>query len=223
MLPLLAGCTATVEPEPAPSVAPASSARALLDGLRVQGRGPLTGYDREAFGPAWADADRNGCDTRNDVLRRDLSDVVLKPGTRGCVVLSGRLTDPYTGAQVPHVRGGGAVEIDHVVALADAWQKGAAGWTAERRLAFANDPLELQAVATPVNRAKGGGDAATWVPPGEGGPLRVRRPPGRRQGAVRPRRHPGRARRPGPPAGPLPRRAGAGRGPAAARTRPVAA
>jgi hypothetical protein len=141
------------------------SARALLDGLRVQGRGPLTGYEREAFGPAWADVDRNGCDTRNDVLRRDLGEVVLKPGTRGCVVLSGTLTDPYTGRQVVHVRGGGTVEVDHVVALADAWQKGAAGWTAQQRRAFANDPLELLAVGTQINRAKGAGDAATWVPP----------------------------------------------------------
>jgi hypothetical protein len=131
----------------------------------VQGRGPLTGYDREAFGQAWADVDRNGCDTRNDVLRRDLADVVLKPGTRGCVVLSGTLDDPYTGKQVIHVRGRGAVEVDHVVALADAWQKGASTWTLERRRALANDPLDLLAVATEVNRAKGGGDAATWVPP----------------------------------------------------------
>jgi hypothetical protein len=140
-------------------------ALALLGRLRVQGRAPGTGYSREQFGPAWADADRNGCDTRNDVLRRDLTGLVLKPGTRGCVVLGGTLRDPYTGRLLQHRRGGGAVEIDHVVALYDAWQKGASSWPYGKRVALANDPLELQAVATEVNRAKGPGDAATWLPP----------------------------------------------------------
>lgn len=166
---LLTACTLFPQqpvavPVPAPTPVRAG-ALALLDGLRVQGRGPLTGYDRAAFGQPWADADRNGCDTRNDVLRRDLTDVVLKEGTRACVVLSGTLLDPYTGERVAHVRGGGGVEIDHVVSLADAWQKGAAGWPWSRRVALANDPLDLLATATAVNRAKGPGDAATWLPP----------------------------------------------------------
>jgi Protein of unknown function (DUF1524) len=134
----------------------------------VQGRGPSTGYDRAAFGQAWADADRNGCDTRNDVLRRDLVDVVTRPGTDGCVVLSGTLRDPYTGALVAHRRGGGAVEIDHVVSLSDAWQTGAAGWPWARRVALANDPLDLLATTTAVNRLKRGSDAASWLPPAKG-------------------------------------------------------
>jgi hypothetical protein len=139
-----------------------------LSTLAVKGRAPRTGYARRAFGQAWADTDHNGCDTRNDVLRRDLSDVELRPGTRGCVVLRGRLIDPYTGHVIAFVRGVGtstAVQIDHVVALSDAWQKGAQQWSDSRRLQFANDPLNLLAVDGPINQRKGDGDAATWLPP----------------------------------------------------------
>jgi len=148
--------------------APAGSALAALRRLPVKGRAPMTGYDRAEFGQAWADVDRNGCDTRNDILRRDLRDVVLTPGTHGCRVQSGVLNDPYTGATVDFVRGVGtsiAVQIDHVVALGDAWQKGAQSLTIERRTALANDPLELLAVGGSVNQRKGDGDAATWLPP----------------------------------------------------------
>lgn len=139
-----------------------------LDRLPVKGRAPKTGYSRDAFGQRWADTDRNGCDTRNDMLRRDLTATVLKPGTNGCVVLSGTLSDPYTATVIDFVKGNStstAVQIDHVVALSDAWQKGAQSWSAEKRLAFANDPRNLQAVAGAVNRQKGDGDAATWLPP----------------------------------------------------------
>jgi hypothetical protein len=156
---------ATVSP---PVVAPVGSALAALRRLPVKGRAPRTGYSRSEFGQAWADVDRNGCDTRNDVLRRDLTVVVLKPGTHGCTVLTGVLHDPYTGQTVLFVRGVGtslAVQIDHVVALGDAWQKGAQSLTLERRTAMANDPLELLAVKGAVNQQKGDGDAATWLPP----------------------------------------------------------
>ena len=135
--------------------------------LEVKGRAPKTGYSREAFGPAWADADRNGCDTRNDVLRRDLTDVIVEPGTHGCVVLSGTLHDPYTGSLIEFTRGATTsadVQIDHVVSLSDAWQKGAQGWVIRKRMAFANDPLNLLAVAGPGNEQKGDGDTATWLP-----------------------------------------------------------
>ena len=128
----------------------------------------MTGYDRDLFGPRWADVDRNGCDTRNDVLRRDLTALVIKPGTHGCVVLRGTLHDPYTGRTIAFVRGVGtslAVQIDHVVALGDAWQKGAARWSTQRRTVFANDPLNLLAVQGAANLAKGDADAATWLPP----------------------------------------------------------
>jgi hypothetical protein len=136
--------------------------------LTIKGRAPRTGYDRALFGQAWADVDRNGCDTRNDILRRDLTRYTLKAGTRGCLVLKGTLNDPYTGTRISFVRGlatSSAVQIDHVVALSDAWQKGAQKMSQTRRTAFANDPLNLLAVDGPTNLRKGDGDAATWLPP----------------------------------------------------------
>ncbi|MGO4807592.1 DUF1524 domain-containing protein [Arthrobacter sp. 2MCAF15] len=146
----------------------ASKALAVLATLPVKGRAPKTGYSRDQFGPAWSDVDHNGCDTRNDVLRRDLTALALKPGTRDCVVLSGFLADPYTAAAINFRRGNAtstAVQIDHVVALSDAWQKGAQQLTPAQRLSFANDPLNLLAVDGPANQSKSDGDAATWLPP----------------------------------------------------------
>ncbi|GAA2721295.1 HNH endonuclease family protein [Cellulomonas aerilata] len=145
-----------------------ATGRAALDSLEVKGRAPRTGYDRDLFGAAWADVDRNGCDTRNDVLARDLTGETFKPGTRDCVVLAGTLQDPYGGGVERFVRGPSTsadVQIDHVVALSDAWQKGAQGWDDATRTAFANDPLNLLAVDGPINQAKGASDAATWLPP----------------------------------------------------------
>jgi hypothetical protein len=145
---------------------PPPRAVALLETLEVKGRAPKAGYSREQFGAAWADVDRNGCDTRNDILNRDLRDRQWRPGTHGCVVVAGRLTDPYTGQALVFAKAdASAVQIDHVVALSDAWQKGAASWDAARRRAFANDPLELLAVDGPTNARKGDGDTATWLPP----------------------------------------------------------
>src|SRR5699024_10622550 len=163
--------TASPEPAvPAPSAAPIEPGAALLaaQALPVKGRAPKTGYDRDLFGSGWVDVDRNGCDTRNDLLARDLTQVDTKPGTGGCVVLRGTLVDPYGGATLAFVRGNTtstAVQIDHVVALSDAWQKGAQGWEAGVRVAFANDPLNLLAVDGPLNASKGDGDTATWLPP----------------------------------------------------------
>ncbi|MEZ0446503.1 HNH endonuclease family protein [Cellulomonas sp. ICMP 17802] len=143
-----------------------AAGRAALDRLPVRGPAPTTGYARERFGQAWADVDRNGCDTRNDVLRRDLAVTVVD----GCVVLRGTLDDPYTGVPIPFARGpdSAAVQIDHVVALSDAWQTGAQAWTPARREAFANDPANLLAVDGPANQEKGAADAATWLPPNRG-------------------------------------------------------
>ena len=154
-----------------PESAPA--ALALLATVPVQGRAPQTDYSREQFGQSWSDdvtveGGHNGCDTRNDILRRDISDAQIKPGTQGCVVLSGALADPYTGATIPFLRGADTseeVQIDHVVALSDAWQSGAQQLSAAQRQDLANDPLNLQATAGWVNQQKGGGDAATWLPP----------------------------------------------------------
>lgn len=132
----------------------------------------MTGYDRALFGQAWSDdvrvpGGRNGCDTRNDVLRRDLHDTVIRPGTHGCLVESGTLLDPYSGETLEFVRGprSAEIQIDHVVALADAWQKGAQAWDEDTRRDFANDPANLLAVRGDLNQQKGAGDAATWLPP----------------------------------------------------------
>lgn len=141
--------------------------RRLLDALAVKGRAPKTGYSREQFGQRWADIDRNGCDTRNDILARDLTDLRVKPGTRECVIVSGKLSDPYTGKEILFQKGRSSskkVQIDHVVSLSDAWQKGAQQMAEKSRLAFANDPINLLAVDGPSNQNKGDGDAATWLP-----------------------------------------------------------
>jgi hypothetical protein len=159
-------------PHPSPAATPAAgTALAAVDLLGVKGRAPRTGYERDLFGEGWVDVDRNGCDTRNDVLARDLTDVTYKPGTRDCVVLSGTLADPYSGTTIEFLRGQDTsplVQIDHVVALADAWQKGAQAWDEATRVVFANDPLNLLAVDGALNRQKGSGDAATWLPPNRG-------------------------------------------------------
>lgn len=183
----LTGCSATADPTSSVSVAPAesggpasgsstseaSAALSALAGLEIKGRAPKTGYGRELFGQAWSDdvgvdGGHNGCDTRNDILRRDLVDLEFTPGTRDCVVLSGTLHDAYTGTTIPFRRGQGtseAVQIDHVVALSDAWQKGAQQLDPQARIDFANDPRNLQAVDGPTNQRKSDGDAATWLPP----------------------------------------------------------
>ncbi len=161
-------------PSPAPlasqtPVTPlASQSLERLETLPIKGRAPKTGYSREEFGQAWADVDRNGCDTRNDILDRDLTAKTFKAGSRDCVVLTGRLLDPYTANTISFVRGQNtstAVQIDHVVAMNDAWQKGAQQLTLARRTAFANDPLNLLAVDGPSNQQKGASDAASWLPP----------------------------------------------------------
>lgn len=150
----------------------ADATRSVLAGLPVKGRAPKSGYAREQFGQRWSDdvtaeLGHNGCDTRNDILGRDLINKEYKPGTRNCVVLSGQLHDPYTGTAISFVRGAKtsqAVQIDHVVALSDAWQKGAQQLTPEQRRELANDPLNLLAVDGPANQQKKDGDAATWMP-----------------------------------------------------------
>jgi hypothetical protein len=148
-----------------------TTALAALVAIEVKGRAPRTGYDRDLFGSGWLDTDRNGCDTRNDILERDLTGETFKPGTRNCVVLTGTLADPYSGKTIAFQRGqdtSSDVQIDHVVALSDAWQKGAQQMSEDRRRLFANDPLNLLAVDGPLNMQKGDGDAATWLPPMRG-------------------------------------------------------
>lgn len=140
----------------------ASSALAALDTLPVKGRAPKTDYKRTQFGNGWAL--RNGCDMRNLILQRDLVSPLVG---EDCKVIRGTLNDPYTGKVIEFIRGADTsddVQIDHVVALSNAWQTGAQQLTVDQRIALANDPLELIAVDGPANQAKGDGDAATWLP-----------------------------------------------------------
>ncbi len=156
--------------EPSPSASPTAeqqagsgTALAALGLLAVKGRAPMTGYDRDRFGPAWLDADRNGCDTRNDVLREHLREVTVE--TNGCVVATGAYDDPYTGSTIDYRQGDGfLIDVDHVVALGNAWATGAFGWDIAKRAALANDPLNLLPADAGANRQKGDGDAATWLP-----------------------------------------------------------
>lgn len=147
------------------STVTAKAAAEVLETLDVKGRAAKTGYDRKSkFGTAWMDVDGNGCDTRNDILKRDFTAAMLA-GT--CKVLSGTLNDPYSGKTIEFTRGNDTsslVQIDHIVSLSDAWQKGAQQLTQEQRITFANDPLNLFAVAGAENSAKGSGDTATWLP-----------------------------------------------------------
>lgn len=139
-----------------------SPAAKELEKLLVKGRAPKTDYARAQFGDGWATI--NGCDTRNIILNRDLHNVVANDS---CKVVSGVLDDPYTGKTIEFVRGAStsdAVQIDHVVALSDAWQTGAQTLGYSRRVQLANDPLELLAVQGQANQIKSDGDAATWLP-----------------------------------------------------------
>lgn len=135
----------------------------LLNQLEVKGRAPKTGYSRDLFGSGWATTD--GCSTRNLILKRDLKQITINDR---CVVQHGWLDDPYTGEQVEFRYGAGTssrVQIDHVVAVSDAWQKGAQQLTQVQRVNFYNDPLNLLAVSGAANQAKVDADAASWLPP----------------------------------------------------------
>ena len=151
-----------------PTATPAwvTMAKQRLSNLDTKAAASMTGYSRAQFGPAWFDVDLNGCSTRNDILARDLRQVVFKPND-DCVVATGTLHDRYTGTTINFVQGpmSSKVQIDHVVALAAAWRTGAKQWAADERLFYANDGLVLLAVDGPTNSAKGDKDAAAWVPP----------------------------------------------------------
>jgi hypothetical protein len=145
-----------------------STVEQTLENLAVKGRAPKTGYERAQFGQTWADVNRNGCDTRNDILQRDLTNLTFRTGTRNCVIESGTLVDPYSGVVIDFVKGNKTstlVQIDHVVSLSNAWQTGAFKLTIEKRTQFANDPDNLLAVQGRLNSQKGEADAATWLPP----------------------------------------------------------
>jgi len=139
-------------------------ALAALNNLEVKGRAAKTGYARSQF-PHWSDPDRNGCDARNDTLKRDLTNITYKVGTRDCKVIAGQLLDPFSGKVITFSTTKVVIDIDHVVALSNAWQTGAAYFDKGKRTQIANDPLNLLAVDSKLNRQKGDGDAATWLPP----------------------------------------------------------
>jgi uncharacterized protein DUF1524 len=149
-------------------------ARAQARRLPVTGWQARTDFARYRFGEAWSDDvdvefGHNGCNTRDDILRRDLADLAVRPGT--CFAQSGTLHDPYTGASIAFVRGAAtsdAVQIDHVVSLSDAWYEGAGDWDDQRRRDFANDPRNLLAVDGKANFDKAFRDVAGWLPPNAG-------------------------------------------------------
>ena len=149
---------------PANTQAAPIDALAALNNLEVKGRAPKTGYARSQF-PHWSDPDRNGCDARNDTLKRDLTNITYKVGTRDCKVIAGQLLDPFSGKVITFSATKAVIDIDHVVALSNAWQTGAAYFDKNKRSQIANDPLNLLAVDSKLNRQKGDGDAATWLPP----------------------------------------------------------
>jgi hypothetical protein len=162
----LALFTSAIESAPLPAEAARQPlASTVLGKFAVKGRAPKTGYSRDLFSDGWGS--KFGCDTRNFVLKRDLTSITWRAG-ESCLVATGTLIDPYTGKTIKFVRGvktSLAVQIDHVVAVSDAWQKGAQQLSSDSRYAFYNDPLNLLAVDGPTNSAKGDGDAATWLPP----------------------------------------------------------
>jgi hypothetical protein len=155
-----------------PTVAPGVDPLAGIAQIPVRIRG--YDYRRDAFGDSWTDDNpapggHNGCDTRNDILDRDLIDKSYVSIKRcPTAVATGLLHDPYTNAEVAFTRGektGAAVQIDHIVPLALAWDLGARFWTDDQRLRFANDPANLIAVAGGANQDKGDQEPATWMPP----------------------------------------------------------
>jgi len=148
--------------QPQPTTATGLAAEAL-ETLPVKGRAPKTDYSRSQFGSGWATV--SGCDTRNIILHRDLQNPVVD---EKCIVTSGTLQDPYTGTTIEFTKGSSDIQIDHVVAISNAWQTGAANLTRELRVQLANDPLELIAVQGDANQQKSDGDAATWLPSNKG-------------------------------------------------------
>ena len=165
--------SATQGSAPAGQDAAGGSAGAALNRLPVHAAGTMSGYNRLAFGPAWTDNTsdvdgHNSCDTRDGILALYLTQITYRSGH--CTVATGTLQDPYTGKTIHFVRGpkSTVIQIDHVVALGNAWTSGASQLTATQRQDLAEDPLELLAVDGPTNEAKGDGDASQWLPPQAG-------------------------------------------------------
>ena len=142
-----------------------SQALLAAQALVERGRSSTTNYSRDAFGSAWKDVDRNGCDTRNDILGRDFTTAIYKGGTNDCKVIGGTWTDPYSNESYTFTDQPSEAQIDHVVSLSNAWQMGADLWTEKIRTEFANDPLNLIVTVASLNRQKSDSNAASWLPP----------------------------------------------------------
>lgn len=147
------------------SVLVTTEALAVALSLPVRGRSASTDYSREAFGTAWKDVDRNGCDTRNDILQRDFNTAIFKPGTGDCKVIGGTWIDPYSNESYTFSEPPSGAQIDHVVSLKNAWQMGADQWDDQTRTEFANDPLNLRVTIASLNQQKSDSNAASWLPP----------------------------------------------------------
>ena len=135
----------------------------VLEDLEVKGRAPKKGYERSQFYEEWPLVD--GCSLRQRIIRRELGDSAV---LNGCSVIAGEYDEPYTGEHMVFTEKSqisAKIQIDHVVALSDAWQKGAQQLSAEDRYEMATDPLNLLAVDGEANKNKSDGDAATWLPP----------------------------------------------------------
>ncbi len=164
-LSLLLGLSSAISQTAVVAAATGTKATALLSKLPVKGRAPKTGYDRDLFSDGWGKIGE--CDARNFILRRDLKSITWK-ASPPCTVATGILNDPYTARKIYFVRGvstSNDVQIDHVVAVSDAWQKGAQKLSFSQRYSFYNDPLNLLAVDGPTNQSKSDSDAASWLPP----------------------------------------------------------
>lgn len=145
------------------SIPEEQTARYYLEKLEVKGRAPKTGYARTEFYSNWPNV--NGCSLRQIIIKRELGETAVLDG---CDVISGSFTEPYTGSEMIFYQKSdfsSKIQIDHIVALSDAWQKGAQYKTKEERYAMATDPLNLIAVDSSANQQKSDGDAATWLPP----------------------------------------------------------
>ena len=141
-------------------------ASAVLEQLPVKGRTAKTGYTREEFYNSWPTID--GCSLRQRIIRREMGSSAVISSTDNCSVISGEYTEPYTGSHLIFYQKSDftkGIQIDHVVALSDAWQKGAQNLSKDQRYQLATDPLNLLAVDAKTNQSKSDGDAASWLPP----------------------------------------------------------
>lgn len=165
-LPDLPEAAPVIEAHPA---APAAEYSELMTQLAALPTGPVPAadYDRDEFGQRWADVDRTGCDQRNEALAAAMTDVVFRVGTHDCVVESGIFYDVYDGSSWPFTKSedGGGIQVDHVVPLSHAWAMGAAAWSAEQRVTFANELANLQPTANAYNQGKSDSGPTEWLPP----------------------------------------------------------